>query len=87
MRDRCIVESPTDVYSASPAVAGPWQLLKSEYYKLQTSSAERIVQLDTQNAHLCERLRAYEKLEEELDRAVIQAHHSSHRKAGRCSLW
>ena len=58
---------------ASNAWREKLEVLKTEYYKLKAASAARIAQLETQNEALHEKLKAYEKLEEELDKTVLQA--------------
>ncbi|KAL1503850.1 hypothetical protein AB1Y20_012314 [Prymnesium parvum] len=72
--EECPLSIPSRCLS-SPILPLPLLLphvLKTEYYKLKAATAERIAQLDTQNAGLHERLKAYEKLEEELDKTVLQ---------------
>ena len=49
------------------------ELLKAEYYALQTSSATRIAELEASSASLATRVSTYEQLELELDRTVLQA--------------
>ena len=47
-------------------------VLKAEYYNLKTSSATTLAGLEATNASLLERVKTYERLEEELDSAVMQ---------------
>ena len=49
------------------------EVLRSEYYTLQADTAQRGATLEAQNGALSEKLRQYERLEEELDAAVIAA--------------
>ena len=49
------------------------EVLRSEYYTLQADAAQRGATLEAQNSALSEKLRQYERLEEELDAAVIAA--------------
>ena len=48
-------------------------VLKAEYYALKTSSATRLATLEAANTALTERVGTYERLEEELDGAVLQS--------------
>ena len=49
------------------------EVLKAEYYALKTSTGTTIAQLQAKHDALHERVAAYEKLEEELDTAVMQS--------------
>ncbi|XP_068183456.1 progesterone-induced-blocking factor 1 [Antennarius striatus] len=49
------------------------ELLTQEFYRLQTSSEKRSVELQAQNAEQASRLETYEKLEQELDQVTMQA--------------
>ncbi|KAM9845820.1 progesterone-induced-blocking factor 1-like [Aulostomus maculatus] len=49
------------------------ELLTQEFYGLQMSSEKRQAEMQAQNSELVSRLEKYEKLEEELDQAVVKA--------------
>ena len=49
------------------------EVLKSEYYALKTSSATTIAQLQASHGAMQEKVATYERLEEELDSAVVQS--------------
>jgi chromosome segregation ATPase len=49
------------------------EVLKAEYYALKSSTGTTIAQLQAKHDALHERVAAYEKLEEELDTAVLQS--------------
>ena len=47
------------------------EVLRAEYYRLQSADATKIASLEANGAALTERVTTYEKLEEELDRTVL----------------
>mmetsp|Transcript_4774 Transcript_4774/g.9297 ORF Transcript_4774/g.9297 Transcript_4774/m.9297 type:complete len:689 (-) Transcript_4774:351-2417(-) len=58
---------------ATDAAKEKLELLKAEYYALQSRTAERAAEMDAKHSALIEKLNAYEALEAELDKSVMQA--------------
>ena len=61
-------QSQVDFEAASQKL----EVLRAEYYRLQSASAAKVATLEASHAALSERVGTYERLEEQLDQAVLQ---------------
>jgi hypothetical protein len=50
-----------------------YQVLRSDYYSLQSDSTQRRTALEGELEHIRDKLTTYEQLEHELDVAILQA--------------